>query len=72
MAAVEKMKNGEECDLLARLAKEPAFGLTEEEMKALLTPSRYIGRCPEQVGAFAAKIKPLLAGLDDANAAIEL
>ena len=72
MAAVEKMKNGEECDLLARLAKEPAFGMTEDEMKALLTPGRYIGRCPEQVSAFVEKLQPLLSGLDDASAAIEL
>ena len=72
MAAAEKMKNGEECDLLSRLAKEPAFGLTEDEMKQLLTPSRYVGRCPEQVGAFVAKIRPLIAGLDDASAEINL
>ncbi|MBQ6065530.1 MAG: adenylosuccinate lyase [Clostridia bacterium] len=72
MAAAEKMKNGEECDLLSRLAKEPAFGLTEDEMKQLLTPSRYVGRCPEQVSAFVEKIRPLIAGLDDASAEINL
>ncbi|MBQ6119735.1 MAG: adenylosuccinate lyase [Clostridia bacterium] len=72
MAAAEKMKNGEECDLLARLAKEPAFGLTEEEMKQLLTPSLYVGRCPEQVSAFVEKIRPLIAGLDDTSAEINL
>ncbi len=72
MAAAEKMKNGEECDLLARLAKEPAFGLTEDEMKQLLTPSLYVGRCPEQVAAFVAKIRPLIAGLDDTSAEINL
>ena len=72
MAAVEKMKNGEECDLLARLAKESAFGMTEDEMKALLTPSAYVGRCPEQVSAFVAKVRPLIADLDEGNAEINL
>ena len=72
MAAAEKMKNGEPCDLLYRLSQEPAFGMTEEEMKALLTPSRYVGRCPEQVGAFIAKIRPLIEGLDGDNAEITL
>ena len=72
MAAAEKMKNGEECDLLSRLAKEPAFGLTEDEMKQLLMPSLYVGRCPEQVSAFVTKIRPLIAGLDDTSAEISL
>ena len=49
MAATAQMKEGEKCDLLARLASEPAFGMTEAEMEAVLTPSAYIGRCPEQV-----------------------
>ena len=61
MAATAKMKEGEKCDLLARLAAEPAFGMTETEMEAVLTPSAYIGRCPEQVDAFLAEVKPLLS-----------
>ena len=62
MAATAKMKEGEKCDLLARLAAEPAFGMTEAEMEAVLTPSAYIGRCPEQVDAFLARVEPLLSG----------
>lgn len=72
MEATAKMKNGEECDLLARLAAEKEFGLTEEEMNELLTPSLYIGRCPEQVDALIAKIKPLLDGVARENAEINL
>ena len=60
MAATAQMKEGNKCDLLARLAAEPAFGMTEEEMEAVLTPSAYIGRCPEQVDAFLAQVRPLL------------
>ena len=61
MAATARMKEGEKCDLLIRLAAEPAFGMTEEEMEAVLTPSAYIGRCPAQVDAFLARVEPLLA-----------
>ena len=60
MAATAKMKEGEKCDLLSRLAAEPAFGMTEAEMEAVLTPSAYIGRCPEQVDAFLRQVAPLL------------
>ena len=72
MEASEKMKDGEECDLLARLAKEKKFGLTEAEMKKLLDPALYIGRCPEQVTAFLKKIGPLLSGADGKSAEINL
>ena len=64
MEAVAKMKNGEECDLLTRLAKEEAFGLTEEDMTKILKPELYIGRCPEQVDALTEKIRPLLEDID--------
>ena len=72
MEATEKMKDGEECDLLARLAKEKEFGLTEAEMKKLLDPALYIGRCSEQVTAFLKKIGPLLSGADGKSAEINL
>ena len=62
MAATARMKEGEPCDLLARLAAEPAFGMTEAEMEAVLDPKLYIGRCPEQVDAFLAQVRPLLSG----------
>lgn len=55
MAATARMKEGLSCDLMERLAKDPAFGLSLDEMKAVLDPKRYIGRCPEQVAAYAAK-----------------
>ena len=72
MEATAKMKDGEECDLLARLAKEKEFGLTEAEMKKLLDPALYIGRCSEQVTAFLEKIRPLLSGADGKSAEINL
>ena len=72
MEATAKMKNGEACDLLSRLAAEKEFGLTEAEMKELLTPSLYIGRCPEQVTVLTDKIKPMLAGVIGKSAEINL
>ena len=72
MEATAKMKNGEPCDLLSRLAAEQEFGLTEEEMNALLAPRLYIGRCPEQVEAFLEKLKPLISGVCHDSAEINL
>ena len=72
MEATAKMKNGEECDLLARLAAQKEFGLTEEEMNKLLTPSLYIGRCEQQVDTFLAKVMPLIADVCTDSAQINL
>lgn len=72
MEATARMKNGEECDLLSRLAEEKEFGLSREEMSGLLTPSLYIGRCPEQVTALLDKIRPLIKDADGKSAEITL
>jgi len=72
MAATEKMKQGEPCDLLARLAAEKEFGMTEEEMRAVLEPSKYTGRCGAQVTALVAKIRPLLGGAEESSETIDL
>ena len=72
MEATAKMKNGEECDLLTRLSAESEFGLTAEEMDALLDPVLYIGRCPEQVTMFLDKISPLLSDVSAGSAEITL
>lgn len=72
MEATARMKNGEACDLTARLAAEPTFGMDEAEIRSLLQPDKYIGRCPEQVEAFLAKLKPLLEGIDGSSAEINL
>ena len=70
--ATAKMKNGEACDLLSRLAERKEFGLTEAELENLLSPEKYIGRCPEQVDAFLQKIKPLLADMTRDGVEIDL
>ena len=72
MAATAKMKEGEPCDLLSRLAAEPSFGMTEAEMEAVLDPKLYIGRCPEQVNTFLSQVRPLLAGASEEKPEINL
>ena len=72
MAATERMKQGEPCDLLARLAAEKEFGMTEEEMRAVLDPAKYTGRCGTQVTALVNKIRPLLKDADEHTEQIEL
>ena len=72
MEAAEKMKNGEDCDLLSRLAQEKEFGLSEEEMKKLLDPKLYTGRCREQVETLLKKVKPLIDGISSEPAEINL
>ena len=39
MAATARMKEGEPCDLLDRLAGDPAFGMTREELDQVMDPS---------------------------------
>ena len=72
MEATAEMKEGRECDLLARLAAEKQFGLTKEEMEAVLDPKLYTGRCAEQVTRFVAKVRPLLEGIRETTAEINL
>jgi len=62
MAATARMKEGESCDLMDRLTKEPAFGMSAEEIQAILDPALYIGRCPQQVDTFLARTRPLFSG----------
>ena len=63
MEATARMKNGEPCNLPELLARDPEFSLTEEQIRAGLRPENYIGRCPEQVDQFLARIRPLLSDL---------
>ncbi len=72
MEATANMKNGEPCNLLSLLAKETAFGMSEDEMNELLTPCLYIGRCPEQVQALVDRVKPLISEVSRKTAEINV
>ena len=72
MAATARMKEGEPCDLLDRLAADPAFGMTRAELDAVMDPSLYIGRCKEQAEQLLAEYAPLLADAKTADGTINL
>ena len=72
MQAIAAMDMGEPCNLLSLLASREDFPLTEDEMKDVLTPSAYIGRCPEQVEEFVERLQPLLEGVQRADAEINI
>ncbi len=57
---------GRENNLLELIAADPAFNLSLEELQALMEPSRYVGRCVEQVDAFLTQvIRPILEANKD-------
>jgi adenylosuccinate lyase len=64
MAAAAAMKEGAAAnDLFDRLAREPEFGLSAEEISTAADPSQFVGRAPEQVDEFLSEVvEPLLAG----------
>ena len=72
MDATAKMKNGESWDLLSDLAQHKEFGMTKEEMDAVMDPSLYTGRCAEQVERFLAEVRPLLADISKSDTEINL
>ena len=72
MDATAKMKNGENWDLLSDLAQHKEFGMSKEEMDAVMDPSLYTGRCAEQVERFLAEVKPLLADVSKSDTEINL
>ena len=65
MAAGRIVKEeGGENDLVDRIAADPIFGVTKEEILATLQPEHFTGRAPEQVSEFIEEcVKPVL----DAN-----
>ena len=61
--AARALKNGAtRNDMLERLAADPAFGVSFEDMTSALDAARFVGRAPEQVDEFLeGVIGPLLA-----------
>jgi len=52
MKAAQRMKEGEPADLLDRIAGDPAFKMSLEELEELVDPHSFVGRAPEQVDRF--------------------
>lgn len=43
---------GKANDLLQRIANDPAFGMTMEQLNAIMKPENFVGRAPQQVSEF--------------------
>jgi len=72
MEATARMKNGESCNLLELLSAKKEFGMTPQEIEALLDPKLYVGRCPEQVERFLGGLSELLKDVQHETAEINL
>ena len=55
---------GKDNDLLERIAADPAFNLSLEDLKKTMDPARYVGRAPLQVDNF---LKNVVDPVLDAN-----
>ena len=62
MAASKVIKEeGGENDLLERIANDPIFGVTLDELKGIVDPHKYVGRAPRQTEIFLHDVvKPIL------------
>ena len=62
LAAGSQVKDeGKPNDLLERIAADPAFGLSRQEVFRRLDPADYIGCCPQQVERFLSQqVQPVL------------
>lgn len=66
MAASKVIKEeGGENDLLSRIAGDPIFGVTLEELQAIVSPEKYVGRAPQQTKEFIEEVvNPVLEAYD--------
>ena len=62
MAAGRVVKEeGKDNDLLERIAADPAFGMTMDQLQAIMKPENFVGRAPEQTEEFVSEyVKPVL------------
>lgn len=59
-------EEGKPNDLISRIAADPVFGLTEQEILANMDAGRYVGRAPMQVTEFLDScVKPVLERYSD-------
>ena len=64
-AKIVKIHGGEN-DLLERIASDPIFMTSMEELERLLSPEKYVGRAPEQTAEFLSDyVQPILDKYSD-------
>lgn len=67
-AAAKVKQEGEDCDLLERIAADPAFGVTIEELREMLCPSNFVGCAPLQTERFLQEeAEPAIAKYSEEN-----
>lgn len=75
MAAGRRVKEeGLDNDLVDRIAADPMFGLTREEIMAEMNPKAFVGRAPQQVVDFVENdVKPRIAPYEtDEDVSVEI
>ena len=61
MAGRVVKEEGKENDLLERIAADSAFGMTMEQLQAIMKPENFVGRSPEQTVEFITEyVQPVL------------
>ncbi|MEE1228327.1 MAG: adenylosuccinate lyase [Lachnospiraceae bacterium] len=67
MAAGKVVKEeGRDNDLLERIAADPAFGMTMDQLQAIMKPENFVGRAPEQTKDFIEEyVNPILEAHKD-------
>ena len=69
-SAEKRTETGGPADLLDRIARDPAFGLSAADVRDAVLPEKLIGRAAEQVEAFVREeLDPALAGAEAAQSA---
>lgn len=66
MAASKVIKEeGGENDLLSRIASDPIFGVSLEQLNAIVSPEKYVGRAPQQTEEFISEVvNPVVEAYD--------
>ena len=69
---VVKMEGGEN-DLLDRIAADPAFGVTREELEKHMNPADFVGCAPMQVEDFLhEQVQPVLEKYQNVSASADI
>lgn len=64
--SASKLSEGGKNDLLERIAGDPIFGVTLEELSGIISPEKYVGRAPQQTEDFIKEVvEPTLAVYND-------
>lgn len=73
-AAAARVKDqGLSNDLIDRIITDPAFGLSEAEIRDLISPEKFVGRSPQQVERLVKEvIDPILQDVEDYHAQLHV